>query len=407
MNSTNKNLKLNIGISLLVLGFIFFRDFYYFSHPRIHAEEGTVYIQAIINSEFFSSFFQGHLGYYSLFDNVIMHFGLYLLPLKKLAYFTTYASALFTFLICISPLILKSTLWNTPLKKMVLVLMPLIMSTEEMWLNTIHLQFYFGLFICYLYLSNLQLDSYKWYEKIYILILSLFAPFTSVISILITPFFVYRYLLEKTKALAYFVIILICGCFVQFYSLINTLGSGTLEHRFSLGSLKNIPEAIVWCLRYPGKDDWLPFALMSIMSVLFLLCLIFYVYKTGFKSQPLVLSIYFNVLLNFLSLDMNGAPRYFLIPSTLLMVYLLNRDKTSHYKKIRLILIIWILFKIIDFFNVGYYKRDWMSFENEYQKAIDEKSSTIPIFPKGENLDWHINLDYEKPIGYRIYDKKQ
>lgn len=151
--STLRKIVVPMTIFLLL---IIIREPAYLYAPRIWAEEGSIYIQSYLDHGALGSLFTPQLGYYSLFNNFAIALSLAVLDIQWVAYGTTYLSLTFALICTLAPFYLTSALWDSSVKKYLIVASSVVISTPEIWLNTINVQFYLGLFCCYLLLCDLQ-----------------------------------------------------------------------------------------------------------------------------------------------------------------------------------------------------------------------------------------------------------
>lgn len=393
-----------LGLLLLV----FARDPRYLLEPRLWAEEGTVYVQDFLDSGFQASIFHQHLGYYSLVNKLVINLSLYLLPFDSIAHATTYASAFLMIALVSFPLFVESEYWNSWLKKTTIILSSVLLATDEMWLNVINLQFFLGLFVVYLYLTPGSNQALTGGRRLYVFTLLVLAAGTGVVATLMVPFFLYRFWRDKNHDNLYFLSILIAGALLQFVSLSHYLSSATVGHRLALGNAHNLIEAIFWCLRYPGKPDWIPYALMSLCSLVYCVLFSFLWWRGLFSKRILLVMLYMTVMLNLLSLGMYGAPRYFLITSVLHVALLVNlMSPVGRLQKIVLVLFFLIGLKALDFFlENSYYDKGWASFSAELAKVRQSDSTTLRVFPQDTSSHWEIRIDNKKALNHCYFCKE-
>lgn len=384
-----------ISITFVCL-FIFFREKEYFTRPRVWAEEGSIYIQSYLDNGLLFGFFEQHLGYYSLVNKIIIGLGLAFFPFEYIAHITTYASGLIVLSIVITPLFFISEYWLDYKKKIILLFFPLILSVEEIWLNTINLQFYFGLFGVYLCLIDYQRIELA--RKIFLAIMTFLGAFTGVTTIILLPFLIFKYLNDcrRNNFFILILVIVLCGLIIQIIAYYHQIFYLQNISRISLGNLINLPKAFFWGLRFPGKIDLFPGALMTIISVLYSIGFVYICILTKFYRLIFLLS-YLLFILCFLSLGMSGGPRYFLATSVLQVLIIINSfDKFSFgkYSLIVFSLVMIIFCKCFDFFGRSYY-RDyaWTPFQEEYLNVLMKNEKILRIFPQDEKGGWKINLN--------------
>jgi hypothetical protein len=147
--------KLSHQERFIILAFIVFLIIYrspeLFIHPRLWAEEGTIFFKYIYENSFIDGLLmipRYTAGYYSLSINTPITIFTHLLPIEYIPTATTY----FSFLILLIPFVIilwgNSYLWDTLYKKILACLILLVTPsalTPEIWLNTINLQVYYGM----------------------------------------------------------------------------------------------------------------------------------------------------------------------------------------------------------------------------------------------------------------------
>lgn len=187
--------------SFLLLTFIiaiYVREPLYLLNPRFWAEEGQIYFSYAYNNPWYISLFTPHLGYFSLLNNLAVTLSAHVFPLWSSSIVTTFI-ALF---IQITPSMIviygQSFLWDTHTKKILILLILLFAPiTEELWLNTISSQFHLSLIALLLLLEqNDKLTIYKiWLYRFLILL----AGLTGVLSCILTPIFIWKSLIYRSK----------------------------------------------------------------------------------------------------------------------------------------------------------------------------------------------------------------
>ena len=391
-----------ISVVLCVLALSFLREPLFFLQPRIWAEEGTVHIQSVFNNGLWLSLFQPHLGYYSLFNNYTVALGLFFLGLEKLPYLTTILSSVVSAGAILAPLFLTSKSWSTPTKKLLLIAFSLSIGTAEMWANTINAQFYFGLFTCFLLLS--ETEKINGWRSIYVVTMLINAAFTGITSVILFPFFVWKYLRQKAKTNLEKVIlvILLIGLVVQLTAVLY-LSTNSALSRFSLNNVPNLPYGF-----FRNITSFVP-AGDSIIRLFFTVSIIALAHQKGIRigyKNPAVIAIYVSFTFAFLALDMGGGGRYGYIPAVLIFIFLMDlrparnaKLNTFHTGVVAIILCA----SSIQFFKKTsrVYNPSWTpySLENVYTNSAGELE--IKIFPQGKNTNWVLTLPEGKYENYK------
>lgn len=366
--------------------------------PRIWAEEGSIYIQSYIDMGFLSSILQPHLGYYSLFSNLTSSLSATILGLEWSAYGTTYLS-LAVNLVCITaPLYLPSSYWKTKLTQALLVFSALLVSSAEIWLNSINVHFYLGLYGCYLLLSDFGSMTAKsrYFHNAFILLGSL----TSVTTVILLPFFLVRAFLKHKKrqkilSLQYAVTssIIFCGLVVQLSAFVSSFAE--TGNRLSMYQLQHLPEGFLRTSIYLVQGN--SFTVTAIFGVLAILFGTWSILRTRRGLFIAILAFYVSLVFSVLSIDMVGGGRYGFIPSMLMLLYFINSVKIDDKLYSTLILAIcplFLIYKMNFYFDTElFYDLDWISFAEEYSNAIANKSTYVRVFPHWEGTDWRILLN--------------
>jgi len=395
----------NLEFSLLVLACVFILSFarepLFFLEPRIWAEEGTVHISSIFSNGLWVSLWQPHLGYYSLFNNYVTSLGLGLMGLERVAYITTALSFFIATLTVAAPLILPSKQWDTRFKRTVIIFFSLFIGTAEIWVNTINAQFYFGLFTSFLLLSNTKaVTGWRCY---YVLGMLFQAAFTGVTSVIFLPFFVWKFMQEKS--MTWFeksiLVILLFGLITQLVALFY-LGSNTGLGRFSLGNIQNFPYGV-----YYNLTSFIAVVGNTYIRLFLLLVVVAFAFnKKGVQSltAPIVLAAYVSVVFAFLALGMGGGGRYGYIPAVLLFTSLVNSYASVILVRIlKLSIIIFLLIvSFVAFFDTkNFYNSGWVSFslENIYENNSGELE--MKLFPQWSGTNWVLKIPNEQYEHYK------
>lgn len=194
-------LNWRILVLFLSLALIVFREPRIITAPQFWAEEGGRYFRLAYyfahTPEWYKGLIQIQNGYLSLWPNLATTIAANLLPIEYAPYATTIL-ALFVYITLIfSILWLDSNLWKSPLIKTLSVLMLILVpNTWEVWLNTINSQFVFS--VLTFILLNADLDNYK-VRKYLSYVTLLFCGLTGIVSILLTPIFLFKVIRERKR----------------------------------------------------------------------------------------------------------------------------------------------------------------------------------------------------------------
>jgi hypothetical protein len=382
----------NIVVLLITLIAIFLREPLYFVQPRIWAEEGSVHIQAVLDHGLIDSIFLPHLGYFSLANNIIVSSGFKLFGLDGIAYFTTFSS-LILMLLCISaPLYLKSKFWNDDFKRFTLVFFALLLSYQEIWLNTVNLQFYFCLFGCLLLLS--EIDQINGAKFIAVMMLLLVCSMTGVTTVVLTPLYIYKcWKAGWNRKHVSILSILLAGLFIQLLSL-TYLSLGDQVTRFSLENLSSFPRGLLRTFASIFTE-----APLGLRYILF--CGLIYILRKNLfivreLNSPLLIAVYLAFIFTFVSLQMSGGERYGYAPSVLIFLFMLNiYNSKSHERPFRYFFFLIFFGAMVNFFAItdDGYNHNWTPYSANKTLTDDNGISYIKIFPQGGNRDWRIILN--------------
>lgn len=326
------------------------------SVPRFWAEEGRVYFAYAFSHSFLDNLLSQFFGYYTLIPNLATGLAA-LLPLEDAPYMTTMIAMLVQLQVMLLVATTDSRMFPATWHKMLLASAMLLVSTGDVWLNTINSMYWLGIGTFLILIDEAEHSSKTalWFRRIYLAV----AGFTGVVSCFMTPVFLLKWWWEKRKES------LLHGCILAFASLVqlstlaysfkhstNMLG---LEGRFSapssfsflriaatnlfepffIGGWITSDAVVNFDLRFlqltqdlAGAHP-LKFYRMSVLIVeglfLLLLLVLFYRQRLDRSSQYTLLSYLLVVTLSTVSsLFMESAPRYALAPSCMLLTIMVG-----------------------------------------------------------------------------------
>jgi hypothetical protein len=378
-------------VCLLTVG----RNPSFFIAPRIWAEEGSVYLKSALETGSATAFFQSHLGYYSLFNKLVILAGTTLFPLDYLAYVTTGISAVLQ--LCTSFVIYESTgrLGDGKLKRLLYCLLPLLLSTPEAWLNSINCQFWLATGTFFILNSR----KISFFQAAYIGM----AFMTGVSSLIFLPFFIGRLLKEKTSSLYAIILMGAISVPVQIASVFNyvQLEAGNGD-RFKLEYFANFLGGVISTASPFGGSN----PVLTILYFLLVTAGLYYfakslldkrdcsglVYTLGALSLYILLSV-------FSSLQMLGGGRYGLPVYSGLFAIAISAAPTQESISnaiidfIKFSLLILLALKAITFFDVSsVYSANWPMWQKQVQARSCKNPSDIKIFPRWEGVDWKVTI---------------
>lgn len=367
---------------------IYVREPLFFKAPRIWAEEGAIYLLHALENPWLDSFFAPHLGYYSLFNKLVIFISAQVFPLKYAAFVTTFFSAALQLCTCLVIFASVGRLAQDKLHRYVLSLLPVLFATPETWLNTINGQFWLATGTYFILNSTRVL-------KLQILYL-LFAFLTGVSSLFFFPYFILRAAKEKTGTLLSITAIGTAAGIIQLFSFFSTQAGG--DSRFKIEYLGNIPRGLL-ATSIPFEN--------SLSSLFFVIFIAFAVCKhvralttlndklgPFYSIVPLITYSFLSVIA---SLEMGGGGRYGVpVYCGLIAIVLsnLSLEKTLHNSKPYFIAAGFLIaLKSLTFFNMeSVYSESWPNWQNQVQTRNCRDAQKILIFPQWEGAEWKLTL---------------
>ena len=400
MRSLNEIEDFGLYLFLLVSALIVFRQPAYFLRPRIWAEEGAVYLQAALDQGVWSSVIAPHIGYYSLFPNVISSIGVGLLGLSHVAYLTTVSSAIVILAVISFPIVFDSPYWPDNTRKALIVAASLVGASGEIWLNTITSQFFFCLFACYVILAGVRHTS--GFRRIYLLTILALGALTSATTVVLLPFFVWTYWKRsRSRFELSIVFVVLAGLLVQFAALAYLHFYGQGVSRLSLSNLHALPKGFLF-IASGGLLGFIP----KLRGVL-LIAILLWIAISGILAVrdskptefvlPAVIAVYLCVVFSFLSLDMTGADRYAFAPSVMFFISLLSlcamQQRWSQLVS-GAVLTVLLLGSAAVFFQMGnFYDRTWVPYSVEACQAEPTDGCKIRLFPQwAGHKEWYVTV---------------
>src|SRR6185437_8993584 len=166
-------------------------------YPRLWAEEGCIFYQFALHHSLYEIFTTAHVGYLTLFNSIVSVLQAKIFSVENAAVVSTYMG----FLIQLVPVYIISftnyKLWDTPFKKIVSILIIIVVTAPEQWLNTTNSHFIFGL-ITFLVMVIPSIELSK-FQKYIFRILLFIGGLTGPASIFFTPTFFLKAYKEKSK----------------------------------------------------------------------------------------------------------------------------------------------------------------------------------------------------------------
>jgi len=200
--------KTLILVSVLVIALNIVRCPELLIHPRFFAEEGATYFSGAFHKSFLDNIFSAHFGYYTLYNQIATSFAI-LAPLEFAPLVTTWMSFLVQIGISLYVLWGELPLLATPFRRTVLALAIPLLAWPGHWLTVIGTQCWFaaGTFLLLLGANRNRLHCSHVWKGIYLGL----AGLTGVISCFMVPAYLLRAVKEKSREFfAYTGILLLC-----------------------------------------------------------------------------------------------------------------------------------------------------------------------------------------------------
>lgn len=388
-----------LAAAVLFSALVYFREPAYFLSPRIWAEEGAVYIQAWLDQGGRGSFFQPHLGYYSLFPNLAVQIGMSVVGLERIPWVTTLMSLLAMLICLLAPLFLPSRYWNAAWKKALIVLFSLLAGPGEIWLNTITIQFYLGVFAVYLLLADTE--SVGGWRLILAVFMLALAALTGVTASILLPFFIYKYLQPRRQPVdLLFCLILAGGLLVQVLVFLYGPSQGAGESRLAVSSLRHFPKGFAYSLSYivnaQWQGGWYRDVLQGVAAILLVRAGIHAARDTGGARPLLILAGYLSVVFVALSLGMGGGARYAYVVAMLFVMMVIHQAgeaRSGEGRPAILLLALLLLVKAPGYFSTHkYYDPEWPGYASEFALVKAGQQDFIRLFPRWQHADWRIQV---------------
>jgi hypothetical protein len=300
-------------------------------HPRLWAEEGFIFYAFAFHHSLFDIFTTVHVGYLTLFNSLVSALQAKAFSVEKAATVSTYLG----FTIQLIPVYIitytKHEFWDNAFKKIICVIIVIVFTAPELWLNTTNSHFIFGLSTFLIMLvAGKQLSGRQNY---FFGILLFMGGLTGPASIFFTPLFLLKAYREKSKEKSIqAVIISVCSIIqsgVILYSILynnayNRLSATnykrTIYHFFS-DNFSLLPHTSTSYLQQSKFYFGLGFGVLMALYCIYLLI------KTKKNTDYLISLISLLVVGTFStlgSLNMAGSPRYAYIPGCIFMLVITN-----------------------------------------------------------------------------------
>lgn len=423
-----------IVLSLLAIGLNIGRCPDLLLHPRFFAEEGSTYFAFAYQTDFIDNLLTAHYGYYTLYNQLATSLATYV-PLDHAPLVTTLLA------LCIQIGISLYVLWgNIPLlqpllrRSILAIAIPLI-SWPGHWLTIIGSQCWLGAGTFLLLLSVGR--SGRWRSILARGSYLLLAGLTGVVSCFLLPAYLWRAVKEKSKEFAAYSTILGSCLLLQGGVLLAAYYSRSpdIAARFTSGSpVTALGKTIVYLFATPftGRAIYEQRPLVELVSAtrsavenllairllindLFLvpvmvgiaiciaLLLLLWQNRSRLEMQLIAISLVsVCALSNLCSVNSSGGPRYYFIPSLILLCLLLAEGLKRHRllgAVTSLLLLSTLLANGLEFRSVMYrqvYHPHYPNWHTEVMRWRQSPTEQLNIWPA--NWTMALNRDAEKPL---------
>jgi hypothetical protein len=420
--------KFLLFISAVVIAINFVRCPALLLYPRFFAEEGTTYFSCAFQKSFLANIFSAHYGYYTLYNQLATSLAK-LAPLEHAPLVTTIMSLLvqvgISLYVLWGDLLLLDTLW----RRTVLALAIPLISWPGHWLTIIGTQCWLGAGTFLLLLSSDRSKQLSFYAaKAGYLVL---AGLTGVVSCFMLPAYLLRAVREKSREFCGYTAILFLCLLVHVGVLLEALRSRSpeLSTRFVFNSLETVlGKTVVYQFAVPftGRGfyeqqlsvdigveikrnvenffgirlfihDQFIIPVIIGLAVIMLTAVIIWLNRSRLEVQVITVAlISVDILSNFCSVNSAGGPRYYFIPSLILLtLFMCINDMKSHKPVIAvtaLLVVTTLLGNGYEYRSIMYrqaYSTEYPDWRAELELWRMTPSYQINIWPKS----WKMNLD--------------
>ena len=407
--------KKNLQVLIISILLTYLRDSRFFLHPRIWAEEGTIYLMHSIKYGFHGIFFPNvdqtasidYINYYSFLPNLATFVASRFFPIEYAAHITTYFSALFQLLTVL--IIFKSVNSFISNKNLCIfvALTPIIFSSVETWVNSINIQFWFTTGILFILSSN-KISKFD-------LFYSLIGFFTSVGSLFLIPFLFLRFFKENNSK-NHILALLIFGTAGFLFQCFALLSSFEFNSRFKIDLFKNLPRglgsSLIPRIVYisdplgPNSSESLYDNSTILIFTFFLILMIVSIFvclkkfkKFNFRFKLLYPIMAYWFISTLTSLNMSGGERYGLpVYCGIFYIIILAFESSPNILIKRLILfstLFLFTLRIFVFFETEkYYGSSWLNWRDQVLEYERNPKKNIKIFPQWDDSSiWEVDIN--------------
>ena len=410
MSILSKNKKIIFLLFLLALSF--YKSPYIFMYGRFMAEEGSFWFRNTYLFGYFFGLTQLFVGsgYFNFWPNLASIFA-NLVPIEFAPLVTVYFAFSVQFLLLLYILFQKSYFLERDIHKYFAAAIVLTAPTmvAEIWLNTLTSQVYFTIISSLILFQTNEKNFYTTFSPIVLF----FSSLSSILTCILTPFFIKKYLDKKDKVNLYnLIIISVCSFFqliIYLFIRINNLELSGANERYILSFYKflNYSYNVVFksFLGTPFTKYLYFNAIENIFLLIFLFIIFFLLLFLLIKSLKIIIKDKVTILLFSLFIiqsllaiyagkDNHVQGRFSSIPSIMLLFTILRISFLNfNYKYLfRFFIILSIVFGAYEFKN-----------NNRYPQFL--ACLGCPDW-KEEVMKWRNNNQYELRIWDYSMNKK-
>jgi len=339
------------------------------------------------------------VGYYTLFNVIISSIQSFLMSVENAPIVSTVGGLLVQMIPFIIILNSESKYFDTKLKKLMVSLSILLITPNEIWVNTTNSHFHFGLITFLILVSD---TPYRPFIRRVKYLSLLVGYLTGPMSSFFAPLFVIKYITNRTKENLFQMLVSVFAGTLQVaitvYCLLYNNNYNRMLERNAIVSLKAYIGDNFGLLLPFGENDRFIIGLF-IMPISFMV--FWRVVKLRQSYDYFALAAFFIIsLLSLLgSLNMAGGPRYGFVPTVIFICILCNFfEKVQHiavYRAIgRSFATCFIIIQLIGFKMTShkFYEPSFPRWKYEVKKWRSDPTYKMKIHPYNENKNWVVNL---------------
>jgi hypothetical protein len=392
----------SLALLFLVICIVWGRRPELLTSPRFWAEEGELYFLAAFNSGFWHALFLQHAGYYDVIPNAATALAA-LVPLEHAPFVTTNIAFLFQVLVSAVVVFGDSPYWNSWPKKLIIASGIQLINPPEVWLTTISVHFWLCIATFFILLEN-PYGTGRLRRNFHRGMLAM-AGISSVLSIFLTPLFLWKAWRSKLHESWVQSAILTTALLVQLFALASYLFShDSLPTGSRLGvNHFSLPQVFAFHFFKPFFE-WestrrLPLVILIVAALSLALFSLYLLVRSIRNGRYLTLFLAFLLVTFFstmLSINMTSSPRYAFAPSAMILVALVNemfqqRNNFSRWLAAAFVAVI-LVCSSTGFRSRVYYSPIFPRWQQEVMEWHQDPSDPLLIWPQFQDKSWRIIL---------------